>query len=67
MKILEISNKSNSVNAFDVLSGSGFTRVVNSSIYPCRDFFEKNGIQYSFDFPIWNGSKVRIKKDNSNN
>ena len=65
--IIEIENKSNSVNAFDVLKKAGFVKIANRSEFAGKDFFEKNGIQFSFAFPIWNKSKVRIIKDNSNN
>ena len=65
--IIEIENKSNSVNAFDVLKKAGFEKIANRSEFVGKDFFEKNGIQFSLAFPIWNKSKVRIIKDNSNN
>ena len=65
--IIEIENKSNSVNAFDVLKKAGFEKIANRSEFVGKDFFQKDLTQYSFAFPIWNKSKVRIKKDNSNN
>lgn len=64
--IIEIENKSNLVNAFDVLKKAGFEKIANRSEFVGKDFFEKNGIQFSLAFPIWNKSKVRIIKDNSN-
>lgn len=63
---IEILNKNKSADAREVLIEAGFTPILNKSIYPCREFFEKDGVQYSFDFPIWNKSRVRIKQDNTN-
>ena len=64
--IIEIENKLNLINAFEVLKKAGFVKIANRSEFVGKDFFEKNGIQFSFAFPIWNKSKVRIIKDNSN-
>ena len=64
--IIEIENKLNLINAFEVLKKAEFVKIANRSEFVGKDFFEKNGIQFSFAFPIWNKSKVRIIKDNSN-
>ena len=50
---IEILNKNKSADGREVLIEAGFTPILNKSIYPCREFFEKDGVQYSFDFPIW--------------
>jgi hypothetical protein len=63
--IIEIENKSNLINAFDIMKKAGFIKIENRSQNVCREFFTKDCVQYSFAFPIWNGSKVRIIKDNS--
>lgn len=65
---IEILNKKKFADAREVLANEGFTAILNKSVYPCREFFEKDGVQYSFNFPIWNKSlsKVMIKQDNTN-
>ena len=68
--LIELNNNTNSSSAEEVVREYGFVKVKNNSPFPARDFFEKDGVQYSYAFPIWdlyNGrNKVRLQTDNSN-
>jgi len=69
-KIIELNNNIGTSSAEEVAKHYGFKKVINKSPFPSREFFEKDGVQYSYAFPIWdlyNGrNKVRLIIDNSN-
>ena len=44
---IEILNKKKFADAREVLAAAGFTAILNKSIYPCRDFFEKDGDSFN--------------------
>lgn len=65
MRIIQINNKTRSPIAKEVLHSQGFKSIPNRSVNVGRDFFSKDGKEYSLAFPVWNGFKVRIRPDYS--
>jgi hypothetical protein len=57
-KTILINNPKKLQIAHAVLKEAGF--LCTGSWFNNNECFEKDGISYKFDFPIWNGHKVRI-------
>jgi len=64
--LIELNNKTNAADAREVPLHHGFKKITNNSKFVAKDFFEKDGVQYSITHPVWNGNKVRLVVDSSN-